>query len=155
MLCRNRHQYREGRRALCSTWSHLYSSFTFNAQVNIMEQTPEMPCAMSRLPLMGKIKVHTQCSLLYRKHLETSQQLKISLSYVCSFHCTQLCCTNLWSNDDTPRWLNQCSFPDCILEVHFALYTCDYVSDKHQSVAVILTWLYAENYKEQVRNCYC
>ena len=91
-----------------------------------MEQSPEMPCAISRLHIMGKIKMHTQYNLLYRKHLVTSQQIKISFSYVCSFHCTQLCCTNLWSNDvHTTCWLNQCSFPIPYCK-RFTLYTCDY-----------------------------
>ena len=35
--------------------------------------------------------------------------------------------------------------------VHFTLYICAYVSNtQHRSVADILTWLYEENYKEQV-----
>ena len=65
-----------------------------------MEQSLEMPCAISRLRVMGKIKMHTQGSPLYRKQLVTLTQ--ISFSCVCS-HFTQLCYTNLRSNDDTPH----------------------------------------------------
>jgi hypothetical protein len=145
-----------------------------------MEQSPEMPCAISRLHVMGKIKMHTQYNL-YRKHLVTSQQIKISFSYVYSFHCTQLCCTNLWSNDvHTTCWLNQCSFPipyrkrftlymwlcfkhttpkcgchtiNAVSAIpyckRFTLYTCD-LCFKHTTskLAVKLTRLYTENYKE-------
>lgn len=72
-----------------STWSHIKENCwtlsktvaSLHLQVNKMDvsQSPEMPYAIMRLHVVGNIKMHTQGTLLCRKHLITSQQKDLFL----------------------------------------------------------------------------